>query len=130
MSIFKLQSAESNDEVDIYMVTIIKTKANVFQLVHHYVVCGATFRMKTNLVAAAYDVLTNLFLWAYSDHLLVSCSRFRVYFNICGRSLLLFMGPHTRARCTLICGIEYMMDSLFTTSTFMRCQCLNGILAR
>ena len=72
MSVFKLQSAESNNEVDIYTVTITKTKATVFQIGRRYVACGATFQMETNLIGAAYDVLANLSMWAYGDHLVVS----------------------------------------------------------
>ena len=41
-------------------------------LVHRYVACGATFRMETNLIGAAYDVLANTSMWAYGDHLVVS----------------------------------------------------------
>ena len=72
MSVFKLQAAESNDEVDIYTVTIPKTKATVFQLVRRYVACGATFRMTANLIGAAYDVLANPSLRACGDHLVAS----------------------------------------------------------
>ena len=50
MRIFKLQAAESNNEVDIYTVKIPKTKVTVFHIVFRYVACSATFWMITNLV--------------------------------------------------------------------------------
>ena len=68
---FKLQAAESNDEVDIYMVILPKTKADVFHLVCFYVAYGATFQMTDNLTGAAYGVIENPPLRACSDHLVV-----------------------------------------------------------
>ena len=72
MRVFKLQSAESNNDAEIYTVTIPMTKATVFQIVRCYVACGATFRMKNNLIGAAYYVLVNPSMWAHGDHLVVS----------------------------------------------------------
>ena len=72
MIVFKLQAAESNDDVNIYTSTVTKTKATMFQIVHYYVAFGATFRMTSNLIGAAYNVLVNTTLRACGDHLVAS----------------------------------------------------------
>ena len=59
MGVFKIQAADSNDEVNIWMVKIPKTKDTVFQLVPHYVVFDTTFWMKAKLIGAVYDIIDN-----------------------------------------------------------------------
>ena len=71
MRVCKIQSAESNNEVDIYTVKIPKTRATLFQFMRRYVVCGATFKMENNFIGAAYDKLANTSMWAYGDDLVV-----------------------------------------------------------
>ena len=72
MSVFKIQSAEFNDEVDIYMVKIPNIKDTVFKIVHCYISCSVTFQMKANLVVSTYDVIAHPFLRACDDHIVVS----------------------------------------------------------
>jgi hypothetical protein len=52
---------ESEDDVAIYsyLVTIPKTKTTLFRLVVHYVFCGTSFRMASELIGCTYDVLGN-----------------------------------------------------------------------
>ena len=72
MRVFKLHAAESNDEVDIYMVKIPKTSDTVLRIVHCYVACGATLRISSNIIGAAYDVLANPLLQDCGDHLVAN----------------------------------------------------------
>ena len=72
MRIIKLQAAESIDEVNIYIAIVPNTKDAVFQVVRRYVVCGATFQMRSNLIRESYNVLANPSLWDCGDHLVVS----------------------------------------------------------
>ena len=86
MIIFKLQAAESNDEVDIYTVTITNSKATVFRLVHNYVVCGTTFWMTANLIGDYYYVLTNPLMRSCVDnlvdiHIYVQCEKISADFG-------------------------------------------------
>ena len=60
--LYKLQTAESNDEVDIYTAEITNTKATVFQIVRCYVECSVTFCMTDNLIGESSDVLYNPYL--------------------------------------------------------------------
>ena len=53
MGVFKLQAAESNDEVDIHTVKTPKTKSTVFQIVCIYVACGAAYWMTDSLTEVA-----------------------------------------------------------------------------
>ena len=67
---FKLQAAESKNEVDIYRVKILNTKATVLHLVRRYVACNATFWMAANLDGVSYYTIANPLMKACIDHLL------------------------------------------------------------
>ncbi len=56
-----LKRVESEDDVTIYFysVTIPKTKTTLFRLAVHYVSCGTSFRMASELIGCTYDVLGN-----------------------------------------------------------------------
>ena len=54
---FQAIDIKTNNEVNIYTLTISETKATVFQLVRCHVVWDMTFQITSNSIGAAYSVL-------------------------------------------------------------------------
>ncbi|OAE33006.1 hypothetical protein AXG93_1913s1070 [Marchantia polymorpha subsp. ruderalis] len=68
LSLFHRVKLKDADGDYFYLVTIPKTKTMLFRLAMRYVSCGTSFRMASELVGCAYDVLGNLALRACSRH--------------------------------------------------------------
>jgi hypothetical protein len=71
LALFKRIQFEANDDVNdeaqfSYSVMIPKMKTTLFSLVVHYVSCGASFQMASNIIGCTYDVLGDLCLCACS----------------------------------------------------------------
>ncbi len=59
LSLFKHVELEDDAAIYSYSVTIPKTKTTLFRLAVHYVSCGTSFHMASELIGYTYDVLGN-----------------------------------------------------------------------
>ncbi len=59
LSLFKHVESEDDAAIYSYSVTIPKTKTTLFRLAVHYVSCGTSFHMASELISCTYDVLGN-----------------------------------------------------------------------
>jgi len=66
LSLFKRVESEDDVAIYSYLVTIPKTKTTLFRLAVHYMSCGTSFRMASELISCTYDVLGNPSLRACS----------------------------------------------------------------
>ncbi|CAK9230317.1 unnamed protein product [Sphagnum troendelagicum] len=71
LALFKRIQSEANDDVNdeaqfSYSVMIPKMKTALFSLVVHYISCGASFQMASNIIGCTYNVLGDLCLCACS----------------------------------------------------------------
>jgi hypothetical protein len=95
-----------------YIVKILKTKTKLFHLAIHYITCGTSFCMATNIINYTYEILSDPFLHFCTRHhvssfvkvvCVINLQHIFDFYNIHGLSCWWWIPLPTKAHCILTC---------------------------